>query len=211
MKFIKQTKKGFTMIEMMIATALFAIVMIIGTGAVINVNSTHKKTQTLRAVIDNLHFVTEDMARNMRIGANYRCPAGFLFTAYESGNLTQAPISGGDPQDCSFSPSSSNLTLAFDPVGADFSDTSNTSDQVVFAIDNNGVFKSIDGGANFLKVTPSGLTMDTTKSGFFVTGSGVDGIQPRVTVRFAGEVEYRPGITSDFNLQTTVTQRTLDR
>ncbi len=209
----KKENRGFTMIEMMIATTLFAIIMIIGIGAVLNVNSTHKKSQTLRAVIDNVHFITEDMARSMRIGANYRCPAGLPVGAVldGEGNLLSAPISDGAPQNCSFNPVSNTLTFAFDPVGADFNDTDDVSDQVIYAMSGQGVFKSINGGTDFLKLTPPELQIDITKSGFVVLGTGVDGMQPRVTIRLAGEVEYRPGITTLFNLQTTVTQRVLDR
>lgn len=65
--------RGFTLIEMMIAVALFTIVMVIGIGAVLNANLLHKKTQSVRAVIDNLGFVMEDIARNVRLGYDFTC------------------------------------------------------------------------------------------------------------------------------------------
>src|SRR3972149_1703934 len=70
-----QSKRGFTLIEIMIAITLFTAIMIIGTGAVLQTNSVYKKTQTMRSVMDNLNFIMEDMVRNLRLGSSYHCPS----------------------------------------------------------------------------------------------------------------------------------------
>src|SRR3989338_6356066 len=73
MKQNNDKQKGFTIIEMMISVALFSIIMTMGIGALLNANSLHKKSQKLRAIIDNLNFVMEDISRNIRLGTDYSC------------------------------------------------------------------------------------------------------------------------------------------
>ena len=97
-----QFKTGFTLIEVMIAITLFSAIMILGTGAVLNSSSVHKKTQTMRAVMDNLNFVMEDMSRNLRLGSDYVCISGSLnncsaisFTSVDGSNITYGIMQNG--------------------------------------------------------------------------------------------------------------------
>jgi prepilin-type N-terminal cleavage/methylation domain-containing protein len=48
-------QKGFTLVEVMIAVGLFVVVMIAGVGAVLSANSSHKKTQSQRAILPFLY------------------------------------------------------------------------------------------------------------------------------------------------------------
>src|ERR1700741_217077 len=96
---LQKKNTGFTLIEVMIAVALFTVIMTLGIGAVLNSNATHKKTQTLRSVMDNLSFIMEDMSRTLRLGSNYHC-------------IDQsAPAGLEDPHDCQ-----SALTVAFESM-----------------------------------------------------------------------------------------------
>ena len=182
-------KSGFTLIEVMISVALFTIIMTIGTGAVLNVNNTHKKSQNMRTVIDNLSFVMEDMARNLRLGADYHCQY-----------LASPPIE--DPRDCP----NSGLSIAFKAVDG------NT---VVYRILQNGRIEKAKKDENsilsFLSLTPAEVKIDLYQSGFTVIGADDNSnIQPRVIIRLSGVVEYKNNIESNFNLQTTVSQRLLE-
>ncbi|OGI70024.1 hypothetical protein A2824_03620 [Candidatus Nomurabacteria bacterium RIFCSPHIGHO2_01_FULL_42_16] len=69
--FLLTSPRGFTLVETMIAVTLFTILMTIGSGAVLNTSSIYRKTANLRAAVDNLSFVMEDMARNLRLGSEY--------------------------------------------------------------------------------------------------------------------------------------------
>lgn len=82
---------GFTLVEVMISVTLFTIIITIGAGSVLNTNAIYRKTANVRAAMDNLSFIMEDMARNLRLGSNYNC----------DGNLN-----------CS-----NGLIVAFTPVG----------------------------------------------------------------------------------------------
>ncbi len=70
---IKIDKKGFTLIEIIVATSIFTVVMLITIGALLSLNDSSRKAQALRTVIDNLNFAVEDMNRKVRTGDNYHC------------------------------------------------------------------------------------------------------------------------------------------
>ena len=175
----KVKKNGFTLIELMIASMLFSVIMVVGIGAIINVNKIHKNTQALRTVIDNLHFVMEDMSRNLRLGNTYLC-----------GSLTI-------PANCSDSDS-----ISFKDVdGGD----------ITYAITNDvsGAYFKItkDNGEGPKEITPAEVKIDYLKSGFTVAGYPSN--QPMITIRLNGVVSNQ-GVDSSFNVQTSVSQRTLN-
>ncbi len=185
--------QGFTLIEVMIAVALFTIIMTIGVGAVLNSNNNHKKTQTVRAVLDNLSFIMEDMGRNIRLGSNYHCDA-------INANI-EAPL------DCLLG--GQNLALE-GMIGQ----PGNGSDQIVYGITADGkIIKSTDSGNTSRNLTPPEVVIDPLRSGFVVVGSQAyaagDRVQPRVIIRLSGKVVYRE-LSSEFNIQTTVSQRLID-
>ncbi len=191
----KSQSKGFTLIEVMIAVALFTVIMTIGVGAVLNSNNTHKKSQTVRAVLDNLSFIMEDMSRNIRLGSLYHC-----------GDLSNIEA----PQDCA-----SSATLAFEgQAGA----SGDAGDQIVYGITsddniNYKIIKSTDGGITSKMLTPPEVSIDPLASGFTVVGSAPfsenDSVQPRVIIRLAGAVTYKD-LVSKFTIETTVSERLID-
>ena len=202
--------KGFTLVEVMISVLLFTVVMVVGIGAVLNANTSQKKSQNQRNIMDNLSFVTEDMSRNLRLGSNYRCPAdlgspsspdGFEFTF-------SAPIntSGAITVDCV--PGSEWNSIAFDPMKPD-PDPAVFTDQVIYAITNHTIYKSVDGGMNFRRITDSSIEIDEARSGFAVIGTGPGAVQPRVIIRLSGKTTYKNVITP-FNIETTVSERLLE-
>jgi len=64
---------GFTLVEMMVASAIFTVVSVVAIGAVITVNNANRKAQAIRAVVDNLNFTMESMSRKLRVGSQYHC------------------------------------------------------------------------------------------------------------------------------------------
>ena len=62
----KSYQQGFTLMEVMVAVSIFAIVVTVGIGSLLTINSTYKKSQADRQAIDGLTFTLESMSRRLR-------------------------------------------------------------------------------------------------------------------------------------------------
>ncbi len=202
-------ERGFTLIEVMISVGLFTVLMVIGIGAILAVSSTNRRTQAMRSIIDNLSFVMEDMARSMRLGDYFVCkdslnPITFsdvwgLNSDGAIGQLTQ------DGEDCK--------SIAFEPYW-NFS-ASNPENQIIYQIGNGAILKKNE-QMSFIDImdpiTPVEVNIDSARSGFTVTGSSKpadDFRQPKINIVLTGTITVN-GKTSEFNMQTSVSQRSLD-
>lgn len=68
-------RNGYTLVELMIAVGLFAIVMLLSSGAYLVMISLNRQAQSMSNGIDNLAFALETMTRNIRTGVGYSCGA----------------------------------------------------------------------------------------------------------------------------------------
>ncbi|MDQ5889529.1 MAG: hypothetical protein QG609_22 [Patescibacteria group bacterium] len=73
---IKNKKRGFTLIEMMVSVTIFSIVTLIVSGAFIVLADIYRQIQSNRAVIDNLNLAMDTMTLQMREGKNYNISQG---------------------------------------------------------------------------------------------------------------------------------------
>lgn len=187
----KEVEKGFTLLEMIVAVALFAVVMLVSVGALLSLVAASKKAQSLHLVVNNLNIALDAMVRSVRMGSNYHCDDG-------SGTLTS-------PQDCS----GGGTRIAFEPFGGDPSDE---SDQWVYEYDagSGRLFRSTEGGANPIPITSA--TVDIESMNFYVVGTNSgDEIQPRVVIVVKGKAGANDNRTvTEFNIQSTAVQRVLD-
>jgi|SRR3989344_374835 len=71
-----RSKRGFTLVELIVSMALFIVVILIVTSAFLTLTNLNEKARTTRAVMDSLSVALENMARNIRIGDTYRCLIG---------------------------------------------------------------------------------------------------------------------------------------
>ena len=178
----KITKKGFTLIEMMVAVFVFSAVMVIAVGAIFSIVSANKTSQALKSVLDNLNSAMDSMSREIRYGTNYHCENAFLPAGEcDSSGFTFTPkpdsngvVSGGD------------TTYRFDSPSAAIY-VNNTGDQ---------------------QLTASEVVIQDMK--FYVKGNDddPDSGQPRVLITISGYA--KSGLNkSYFNLETMVTQRAM--
>jgi len=223
-------KNGFTLIEVMVATAIFTIIMTAGIGAILNANTAHKTNQNQRSILDNLNFAMEDMARNLRLGSNYFCfinpNDGGTGTRYNLTGQTITPNIGSPTQNCPQSTSG----IGFEPTDGDLSDPNNQFIYVISDVNPENIgnqcsqsnpchlWKSMYSGgpdpntglSSWKDTTPANIELDPAISGFTVIGSdNQDNLQPIVLIRLAGVIRYKD-IATPFNLQTTVVQRATD-
>ena len=174
--------KGFTLIEMIIAVALFVVVMVAGIGALLSMVDANRKAQALRTVMDNLNFAVENVTREMRVGFDYHC-----------GSLGDLNV----PRDCSVD---GDTFIAF---------KNSDNELTIFRLNNSSIEKSEDGGATYLGITAPEIAIDDFR--FFVLGSqNTDTLQPKVLMIVHGTAGVNEKVRTTFNLQTTASQRLLD-
>lgn len=93
---IEHKRKGFTLIEIMVASSIFIIVMFIAVGAILSLVNGNRKAQALSSVVSNLNVSLDSMVREIRTGSNYSFPGNpkstIQFTNAD-GNTTRYSLS----------------------------------------------------------------------------------------------------------------------
>ncbi len=197
-KYNKSRNKGFTLIEVMIASGLFVVIMVLGISAVMNTSLTYKKSQSQRSALDSMAFIVEDMSRIMRTGSAVNCNPDLI-------NI----LSIETPGDCyavqgNYPPKRIAIE-DFEGIPGDI------NDQVVYKIEPDGIYRSDNSGGVFFKLTPDSITMDLS-SGFIVRGSEPqDGQQPIIFIHLTGKIEDTiHNFVTPFNYQLAITPRRID-
>lgn len=186
----KNFNRGFTVIELTVALGLFTVVMLISVGALLSIVDANRKARALESVMDNLSFAIENMSRSIRVGDTYHCGT--------SGSIAS-------PRNCS----SGSSFFAFEATDGDSSDS---SDQTVFRLNGNQIERSTDSGSTYLSITSPEISIDSgTGLQFYVVGTGSgDNQQPRVIMVIRGQAGVKTREVSRFEIQTTVSQRSVD-
>jgi len=90
-------QRGYTLIELVVAVGLFALIMTLVSGAYIMTIGLMRHAQGNTIGIDNLSFALETMTRTIRTGTSYGCPTagancsgGVSFSVKDSDGHTQS-------------------------------------------------------------------------------------------------------------------------
>ena len=205
---VRRSRSGFTLIEMMVAVALFATVMMLAVGALMSVVGASRRSQAVQSVIDNLDFALDDMSRTVRTGTDYFCGSGT-----PGGNM-YVPQNGS--------------ACSYIAVEGSHGDPHNNADQIVYwaadqatcgnAYTYGCLMKSTQGGVpgTFLPITSPEIHID--RMSFYVLGAcpragGTctgDTVQPRATLFLGGHIDYQGKQIATLNLETNMTQRLYD-
>lgn len=193
---LKKYKNGFTLIEIMVAVSIFAMVMVVGIGAVLSIVSANKRAQAYNSVITNLSFALEGMMRDLRTGYNYDCQL-----LEPIGTVTSDCIVNGE---------------AMSPSHAIGFKSSQYNAAVIYGLDKTNpakgfIYKQV-GGTSAPKdhITSDDVNID--RLDFYVVDTDkpdVNKLQPRILIVISGKYGgYGQG--ARFDMQTTVSQRKLD-
>jgi prepilin-type N-terminal cleavage/methylation domain-containing protein len=206
MTFFNKNKKyknsGFTIIEMMVAIALFLVIIIFGMQALLNANFVHRKSQDMRSVLDSLSFALDDMSKNIRVGNNYFC----IDSDADFYNITDQK-----PKSCK-----DGFGIAFESSKERADDG---TDQWAYFIGNKKLFRSTgptyNQGINDVQMTPDNVEIDEFSSGFSVLGAesemlNGDRQQPFVVIRLSGKIRGNNNSVTEFSVETAVSQRLID-
>lgn len=180
-------KKGFSLIEVIVSIALFAVILTASLGSLLVIIDVNRQTKAIKLVVNNLNLAMEGMSRELRVGSN---------------------ICATDNQD--FAPDASCNTGAGGQDSIYFTtDVGEISSR--FRLHNNSIERRIGSGGTSLALTGSDITVDDML--FYIRGVGESGpqadIQPSVLIVLAGHVQQADQIVN-FNLQTVVSQRKLE-
>lgn len=214
----KQT--GFTLIEMIVALAVFSFVITIAVGALLMLMSASKRLQGEQSVMTNLSFALDSMTREIRTGSFYYCDS--QPNSNGSNNMFNPAVNldtllGNSYRDCvdgnKYNGNSTRLHgLAF-KEGGDSITASGERILYYFDSQEGKIYRRVGGGAPE-SIVSSGIVIK--KMEFFVTGSKKLSLggsnnddQPAVTI-FIEAAESTDATAKSYYLQTTVTQRILD-
>jgi prepilin-type N-terminal cleavage/methylation domain-containing protein len=184
-------QKGFTLVEIMVATSIFMIIMLVAMGALIISSDTSKKAQALRLSMDNVNFAMESVTRSLRMGTHYLCDSSSSLFIPTLATATR-DCAGGDDA----------VAFTFAEHDQNFIDTIYRHFQ---RIDGTHSLQRCDGA--MLCVDMVSPEVDVQKLSFFVNGSSItDSIQPSIYIIMKGVVNNKGGQVP-FALQTMVSQR----
>ena len=189
-------ERGFTLVEMIVAIALFAVVMLVAVGALLSLTGANRKAQALQSVMNNLNIALDGMVRNIRMGTNYQCggPAAQGWQDCSSGGTTFAFKPFCDPLTCNPLTQSTWLYRFVAPSGSV----------------HGYVERSEDGGASWVQLTAPEVSIESMT--FYVVGSQPgDTTQPKVLIVVKGRAGSIVGQTqTTFHIEATAVQRELD-
>lgn len=194
--FNKKIRKnqGFSLVELMVASSIFIIVMLITSGAIFTVFNSNQRSKNLRSAIDNLNISLESMTRTVRFGKNYHCGTAGV---------------PSEPRNCN---GDTPLTVL------DMSGSLVTYGRVV---DSNGIGRVYrTKNASTYYVTSQDVNIQSLYFAVYGTVPNIAGLgtcplqndclQPRVVILIKGYVGEKTTTRSSFAFQTTISQRELD-
>lgn len=203
-------QRGFTLVEMLVAVALFAVVMTVSVSALLALVDANRKAQAIQSVISNLNIALDGMVRQIRMGSRYHCG-----TASQSANLAVL----ASPANCT----GGGTLVSFEPFGGN---TNVSNDQWAYWVSNNRLYRRSNPGSGSVVVPITAPEVRIDSFAVYVTGAEEtlrsnpsDTLQPKVvlvikgTAGAAGIGDSLPGrerIETEFTIQATASQRLLD-
>jgi prepilin-type N-terminal cleavage/methylation domain-containing protein len=190
MKILKKNlnyKRGFTLIEFIVAIGLFVVAIYMGFGAIISLFDSNNKSQTIFSSIGNLNYSIESLTRDIRFADVYHCGS--------AGTLSS-------PADCSGGETSLAVTTGGVTTVYRFSGT-----QIEKSI-NGGVYTPVTGG----DITLSYARFYVVGSAPASAAVGTPGrdLQPYVVLVLKGNSGNKSSSQTDFDIETLVSQKKLD-
>lgn len=193
---IAEDEKGFSLVEMMVAVALFAVIMMVSVGALLALVEANRKARALESVMNNLNISLDGMVRSIRMGSRYNC-----------GSLLH-PIAP-DWGDCATGIAQGNQVLF--SFAAFESDPDLQTERWVYLFEDGRIYRSKTGSLNdMIAITAPEVLIDDLQ--FYAIGTTPgDASQPKVVVVVKGTAgAENVKIRSTFYIQATAVQRSLD-
>ncbi len=201
------SKRGFTLVEIIVAMMIFSIVAVVALAALVKIIDANKKAQTTQDAVIGLSFALEAMSREIRTGSNIRCETG------SSGNFSNP--STFSPQACPSAGNTNNL-IVFRSTKVDSSSVPPCRFVFAYLITGSGPYQlkkaeqmtagnncsDIFGPDSYSPIVPDPVILTDYSIG--VSG----GTYPMVFIDLAGYAGVREQAKTYFNVQTAASPRT---
>lgn len=213
-------QNGFSLIEMIVSLAIFAIVVTTAVGALLVLLSSNQKLQVDQGVMTNLSFALDSMTREIRTGYNYYCDGASDNNGnsnYFNDSNSQEDIIGAQTLDCASGRANGQVLqgVSFYEGGNSVTGTLGAN-RILYFFDSRDGKKTIMRRVGDSKAQPIiSSDLEILNAEFYVTGStprsdpSNDTEQPTVTIYIEAKSSNDDN-NKVYYLQTTVTQRTLD-
>jgi prepilin-type N-terminal cleavage/methylation domain-containing protein len=183
------SERGFSLIELMVAVALFAVITMVAVGALLALVDATRKARALESIMNNLNVTLDSMVRSIRMGTEFSCA---------SESAPDDVLGGNCPE--------GDMSFSFSPFGAD-PDAQN--ERWVYSFADGRLYRSKDGGSNSVEITAPEVTIEELR--FYVVGTvRRDTTQPKVVIVVKGTAGSSERTQSTFYIQATAVQRALD-
>jgi len=190
--------RGFSLIEMVVAVALFAVIMLVAIGALLSLVDANRKARALESVMNNLNISLDSLVRSIRMGTTYHCGSNIIPSAPDWGDC----VNGVEPN------TGTPAVLSFAPFG---SDATEQGERWVYFFENGRIYRSKDGSFDgAIAVTAPEVSIDEMQ--YYVIGTVPgDIVQPKVVIVVKGSAGAQNSKThTTFYIQATSVQRSLD-
>ncbi len=190
---LKNSIKGFTLIELMVSTTIFTIVMVMGLGSLVSTSNAAKSANKLRIAVDNINFAMESMTRDLRMGTNYYCLSSGDTINYSDTTLTKNCNSSQVGKKIAFIPQTKPPEIL---------------KRYAYQLYNNKLQKCTKANSCIDIVSDK---VEISYLRFYVSGAELsDNQQPSVRIAIKGVVTVG-GMGTPFSIQTMVSQRSVEK
>jgi len=201
----QKSTTGFTLVEMLVAIAVFMTVMTVAVGSLISIIEANRKAQAIKSVIDNINFAVETISRDMRVAQNYSCDSNDIIIPNNPDFSTRDCQSGG-------------LAVQYQKTSSEyiqyrFVANPNSGDgnlqRRICPFDGVNINCSPDASAWHSITAPTSI-LQITSMKFYVLGTSALN-QPRVLITVDGIAGEKDSDKTNFTLQTSISQRILNK
>jgi prepilin-type N-terminal cleavage/methylation domain-containing protein len=91
MKMNRKTNAGYSLVEVLVALAIFGIVIVVAVGALVTILDLNRGARAQKSAINNLHSTLESMTRAIRDGSSYYCDSNATPDGYNFAILGENP------------------------------------------------------------------------------------------------------------------------
>lgn len=204
---------GFTLIEIIVSLALFAVVAVVAVGAFLKIIDANRRSEAIETAVNDTSFALESISRDLRVGSDYEC---LVVGSPQNPPPTSIPQTSAGFQNTHCLSLSSGLMIAFNSSTMDPTNTCHLihAYELSSGIIQKAEQSTCNAAFSFIPLTStsSDLTIQTFNmkiDGAWPNGS-IPGIQPKVFILISGTAGISKEDQTAFTVQMTASQRVME-